>query len=201
MILSQIVLPWHTARDPYQWHRALWSLFPDRPDAQREFLYRVEHSIPGQSAKLLMLAPWQPQGNHSAAVLATREFQPAFTSGQRLRFRLVANPVRCIRDQGGRVDKKNGHPKACRVPIVQESAQLDWLVRKLDGVATLETAIVAGQAPLHFRKKGSGAGKLVPVRYDGILSVQSSEKLIDHLRAGIGPAKAFGCGLLSLAPA
>lgn len=200
MILSQIVLPWGTVRDPYQWHKALWSLFPDHPDARREFLFRVEHSVPGQPARVLLLAPWQPQGNHTAAVLATRDFQPSFVAGQHLRFRLVANPVRCIRDEGGRVDKE-GRPKACRVPIVQESAQLDWLSRKLDGAATLESAIVAGQAPLHFRKKGSGAGKLVPVRYDGVLSVQSANRLIDFLRSGIGPAKAFGCGLLSLARA
>lgn len=200
MILSQIVLPWSTAHDPYLWHKALWSLFPDRPDARREFLFRVEHSARGQPARLLLLAPWQPQSNHAATVLATREFEPVFTPGQRLRFRLIANPVRCIRDEGGRVDK-DGRPKACRVPIVQEPAQLDWLVRKLDGVATLESAIVAGQAPLRFRKKGSGAGKLVPVLYDGVLNVQSADQLIHRLRSGIGPAKAFGCGLLSLARA
>lgn len=200
MILSQIVLPWSTARDPYQWHKALWSLFPDRPDARREFLFRVEHSAPGQPARLLLLAPWQPQSNHAATVFATREFEPAFTIGQRLRFRLVANPVRCIRDEGGRVDKA-GRPKACRVPIVQEAAQLDWLARKLDGAAALESVIIAGQAALRFRKKNSGAGKLVPVRYDGVLDVQSTGRLVDCLRSGIGPAKAFGCGLLSLARA
>lgn len=200
MILSRIALPWGTARDPYQWHRALWSLFPDRPDAQREFLFRVEHSTPGQHAQLLLSASWQPQGNPVATVLAMREFKPSFAPGQRLRFRLVANPVRCIRDERGRVDKK-GRAKACRVPIVQESAQLEWLARKLDGAASIETAVVAGQASLHFRKKGSGAGKLIPVQYDGVLSVRDADRLVDCLQNGIGPAKAFGCGLLSLARA
>lgn len=200
MILSQIVLPWSTARDPYRWHKALWSLFPDRPTARREFLFRVEQSAPGQAARLLLLAPWHPHGSDAASVLATREFAPALGRGQRLRFRLVANPVRCIRDEGGRVDK-SGRAKACRVPIVQEDARLDWLARKLDGAAALETAVVAGQAPLRFRKKGSGAGKVVPVSYDGILGVQSADRLLECLRAGIGPAKAFGCGLLSLARA
>ena len=200
MILSQIVLPWSTARDPYQWHKALWSLFPDRPDAQRQFLYRVEQSVPGQAAMVLMLSSWKPQGNDSVPVLAMREFRPAFKLGQRLRFRLIANPVRCIRDESGRIGK-DGKSKTCRVPIIQESAQLDWLVRKLDGVATLDTAIVAAQVPMHFRKTGHAPGKLVPVRYDGILNVQSAEKLADCLYSGIGPAKAFGCGLLSLARA
>jgi CRISPR system Cascade subunit CasE len=200
VILSRIVLPWNVARDPYQWHKALWSLFPDRPSAQREFLFRVERSVPGQPAQFLLSAPWQPLTSPAATVLATREFIPRFVAGQRLRFRLIANPVRCIRDENGRTDRK-GRPKVCRVPIVREPAQLEWLLRKLEGAAMLEAASVAGQAPLHFRKKGSGAGKLIPVRYDGILSVRSADRLMDCLQRGIGPAKAFGCGLLSLARA
>lgn len=200
MILSQIALPWPTARHPYQWHQALWSLFPDRPDAQREFLYRIEQSTPGQSAKVLMLSSWQPQGSHEIPVLGTREFRPDFAPGQRLHFRLVANPIRSIRDEGGRIGK-DGKPKACRVPIVNETAQIDWLARKLDHVAELETAIVAVQPPLHFRKGGHAPGKLVPVRYDGVISIKSVENLVQCLRSGIGPAKAFGCGLLSLARA
>ncbi|MEL7170368.1 MAG: type I-E CRISPR-associated protein Cas6/Cse3/CasE, partial [Bacteroidota bacterium] len=38
------------------------------------------------------------------------------------------------------------------------------------------------------------------VRFDGVLRVDNSVKVLDALRQGIGPAKAFGFGLLSLAP-
>jgi CRISPR-associated protein Cas6/Cse3/CasE subtype I-E len=38
------------------------------------------------------------------------------------------------------------------------------------------------------------------VQFDGYLQVIDPDKLLTALRQGIGPAKAFGCGLLSLAP-
>lgn len=41
---------------------------------------------------------------------------------------------------------------------------------------------------------------LFGVRFDGVLRVTDVEVLLDALRGGIGPAKAFGFGLLSLAP-
>lgn len=198
MILSQIVLPASVVRDPYQWHRSLWSLFPERPDAQREFLYRMEANKPGLASRVLLLSTWQPQDSANASVFATRRFAPELQAGQQLRFCLVANPVRCIRDENGRAGK-DGKPKACRVPIVQEAAQLDWLIRKLDGAATVDSAIVSALPALHFRKRGQTPGKLVPARYDGILTVQSPDSLVSLVASGIGPAKSFGCGLLSLA--
>lgn len=200
MILSQVVLPDAVVRDPYQWHRSLWSLFPDRPDAQREFLYRVEAAKPGQAGRVLLLSTWEPQGSASIPILATRPFAPELQAGQRLRFCLVANPVRCIRDDNGRIGK-DGKAKACRVPIVQEAAQLDWVIRKLNGAATVDSAIVSTLPALHFRKRGQTPGKLVPARYDGILSVRSPAALLSILAVGIGPAKSFGCGLLTLARA
>jgi CRISPR system Cascade subunit CasE len=37
--------------------------------------------------------------------------------------------------------------------------------------------------------------------FDGILTVTDAEALIQEMMQGIGPAKAFGCGLLSIARA
>lgn len=37
------------------------------------------------------------------------------------------------------------------------------------------------------------------VRFDGLLCVTDPETLVEAVRQGIGPAKAFGFGLLSLA--
>ena len=70
-----------------------------------------------------------------------------FCNGQQLRFRLCANPIKTIRDENGRKNKK-GEIKRCRVPLLKENQQIAWLKKK-----------------------------------------------------GIGPAKSFGCGLLSLAKA
>lgn len=90
--------------------------------------------------------------------------------------------------------------KSCRVPLIREEQQIEWLSRKLNGVATLEmeSIIPMPRPPLCFRKN-SKAGKLVTVTFDGILQVVNSGALIELIQTGIGPAKAFGCGLLSLA--
>lgn len=49
-------------------------------------------------------------------------------------------------------------------------------------------------------KSGQGQ-RLRSVRYDGTLSVTDPVKFHQTLCSGIGPAKAFGFGLLSIAPA
>jgi CRISPR system Cascade subunit CasE len=202
MILSKVLLPWNIAKECYRWHQAIWTLFPGRPDAKREFLFRIEESTPGRDAIALVLSPWEPEVSSTetaARVIATRSFNPTLCVGQPLRFRLVANPVRCV-VQEGRLNKK-GKSKPRRVPVVSETARVEWLSRKLEGIAKLEVATAVSQAPLHFRKSGQIPGKIVPVLFEGVLLVQSPEALLTQLYAGIGPAKSFGCGLLSLAPA
>lgn len=44
-------------------------------------------------------------------------------------------------------------------------------------------------------------GRFLAVRFDGLLEVTDPGKFLETLRAGIGSAKGFGFGLLSLAPA
>ena len=53
------------------------------------------------------------------------------------------------------------------------------------------------------RHKNDYAKKDLPlfgVRFDGVLQVTDVGALVEAVRGGIGPAKAFGFGLLSLAP-
>jgi CRISPR system Cascade subunit CasE len=69
------------------------------------------------------------------------------------------------------------------------------LARKLANAATLEYADLLPHTPLYFRK-GKHAGKLVACTFEGVLRVDDPECLTNLLENGIGPAKAFGCGLL-----
>jgi CRISPR-associated protein Cas6/Cse3/CasE subtype I-E len=64
-----------------------------------------------------------------------------------------------------------------------------------------------GGAPIEShdqaRRRAFGPGspqRLGAVRFDGILQVTNAELFLQTLRAGIGPAKGFGFGLLSVAP-
>jgi CRISPR system Cascade subunit CasE len=132
-------------------------------------------------------------------VLASRDYCPILQPNQALRFRLVSNPVKTIKDQYGRINSK-GSVKACRVPLVQEEQQLAWLSRKFSGAALIEVASVNSRRPIYFRKDGK-AGKIMAVTFDGMLRVENSEHFWTILQKGVGPAKSFGCGLLSIAKA
>ena len=204
MFLSRVEVAWPKARNPYDLHRAVWDLFPGEPREPRRafeqdrqgFLFRMEASRPGQAARLLVQSRRAPLAiAEHARVLGVREFDPQPAEGQHLAFLLTANPIKTIVDQEGR-QHENGAPKKCRVPLIREQEQRDWLARKLKDAARVEAMSLQTHPPLYFRK--NGAGKIVPVTFEGILTVDQPELLETFLENGIGPAKGFGCGLLLL---
>lgn len=199
MYLSKVWINWHWAKDPYQLHRAIWQLFPGRPDDQRDFLFRVEDLQPGRGAAVLLQSRQAPESAEVANVLASKEYSLPLAQGIRLRFRLRGNPVKSIKDERQRLNAK-GEIKSCRVPLIHEEEQLQWLVRKLEVGAQLETARVVDEQAMYFRKSDTG-GKIKPVCFEGILVVSDVEQFKGLIEKGVGPAKAMGCGMLSIAPA
>lgn len=218
MFLSRIEIPWEAARNPYDIHRWLWRLFPgEMPephasgDEERQgFLFRVEASQTGRPAWMLVQSRRAPTRADGVSLIGTREVHPNPSVGQHLAFLLTANPVKTIVDadveskpdklkrhierSDGQMGKTPRFPKS-RVPLIKEEEQRQWLSRKLAGAGMVEGVSVLPHAPLYFRK-GSRSGKLVTVTFEGVLKVTDAERLTDLLSAGIGPAKAFGCGLL-----
>ena len=197
MYLSKVVLTGAARRNPYEMHRALWRLFPEQPEAERDFLFRLEQDSRDGALILLQSARCPTGPTREVRVLAAKEFSLPVVSGQRLRFLLVANPVRTISDGQGRLNSR-GEVKKCRVPLIRDDEQRAWLQRKLAAAAVPEEFDVDPKLPLHFRKEGM-AGKIRPVTFHGTLRVEELELLHRLVVEGVGPAKAFGCGLLSLA--
>ena len=202
MYLSKIQIPWRLSKNSYHLHQALWKLYPGREDEQRKFLYRVERLEKGMATHILMQSTIRPQqSEESPVILDWREFNPVFSSGQRLRFRLRANPIKTIKDSHkGTVEKKGKlYTKTVRVPLIHEAQQQAWLERKLQGIAQLETLIIQPEPILYFRKtKENRSGKIQPVLFDGILRITDPDAFSALFQTGIGPAKAFGCGLLTV---
>lgn len=140
-----------------------------------------------------------------------KNFELAFEPAQRLRFRLLANPVKKVREEG----KKHAvripliraaYPEAARAEQPGLRGYLDWLHRQADRhgfrVLRVQDAPDASRSRPQQRRAYSKAQ--IPhfgVRFDGVLRVTDPTKLEEAIRRGIGPAKAFGFGLLSLAPA
>ncbi|WP_329791945.1 type I-E CRISPR-associated protein Cas6/Cse3/CasE [Lentzea sp. DG1S-22] len=125
----------------------------------------------------------------------------AISPGRKFHFRLLANPTRSARVENGQdVRKRRAH--------TTPEAQIQWLISRgeRDGFAiptarSGEPDVAPSPVPtLVGQKKEQGKITVVPVRFDGHLIVTDAEAFTEALINGVGRAKAYGCGLISLAP-
>lgn len=202
MFLSRVEIPWKFARNSYDLHRQLWRLFPGEEKETRSngeelrqgFLFRIEDNPTGRPARLLVQSRRAPEVAPELIVVGTREFKPRPVAGQRLAFLLTANPVKTIADTQ-RDAKPYKQSEKCRVPLIKEEDQREWIARKFARSGEIEATSIMPHAPNYFRK-GNRGGKLVTATFEGIMRVRDPDILVSLLENGIGPAKAFGCGLL-----
>jgi CRISPR system Cascade subunit CasE len=198
MYLSKILITGPPCRNSYEIHRSLWGLFPEDADKDRDFLFRVSQGDRNH-AEILMQSTREPRYPSSTAqILACKEYSLAFVPGDRLRFLLIANPIKTIKDEASR-KKEDSEIKKCRVPLIREDEQREWIERKFRDVALLETIVIDPILPLRFKKsKEDRVGKIQPVNFQGVLKVIDAAAMLELVKTGVGPAKAFGCGLVSL---
>jgi len=139
--------------------------------------------------------------------------------GQQWRFRLRANAA----SRKGPLPVDDGTKKRPRFRIAAED-QVPWLQRQgeLHGFSLTGVKVISSGMQVSWRKKleelteeeaarcnpsdakGMFRNKLIKhwrVDYQGILQVTCPARYAEALIRGIGPGKAFGFGLLSIAPA
>ena len=177
--------------DLYRLHQSVMGGFKeaDLHDESSRVLFRLEPEIrKNRFATLLVQSPVAPDWDHLDrydASVETKSFDVHLRPGAFYRFRLRANPV------VSRNRKRYG--------LIGEADQRAWLLRKECGVEWhIQTLIDEGY------KKGIKKNRTIQyksVRYEGYLRVIDPERLLRTLTEGIGPAKGFGFGLLSLAKA
>jgi CRISPR system Cascade subunit CasE len=234
MFLSKLVL---NARDrqarrdlaePYEMHRTLWRAFPEREPGR--VLFRVEGERPGVRPVVLVQSDSPPDWGRVREVAPQyflapplfKEVEPSFTTGQRLRFRLRANPTKKVAtfsqaERLGGSSDRDGHSKnGRRLALLTEEEQVAWLLHKGDQagfripggwvtgtegrrVANFRVEVIR-EGLVRCGKEGHSAGRFYSVRFEGLLEVTDPEKLRSAVADGIGTAKGFGFGLLSLAP-
>ncbi|MGI5939727.1 MAG: type I-E CRISPR-associated protein Cas6/Cse3/CasE [Thermoleophilia bacterium] len=147
-----------------------------------------------------------------------RDMTPALRAiqgGRVLAFRLRANPTK-------RVWNPHDVLRGKRVELQREEEQVAWLARKgqgggpgvsggfelvcaddEQGSASVPRVSVRCEGKRMGRKKDLAGGHItthLSVVFDGLLRVTDDEAFVTTLRGGIGSAKAYGFGLLSLAP-
>ena len=128
--------------------------------------------------------------------------------GQPLAFRLRANPTK-------RIGKTNADLPGKRVALVREEEQIEWLARKgrggeADGTGGFELVMNEGAPSVTVVPEGKKFGRKtengikhemrhVAVLFEGVLRITDADAFRRTLVRGIGSAKAFGFGLLSIA--
>jgi len=197
-------------------HRTVLSAFPDQPDGVQAraglgVLYRVETDPHARQTLVLVQSHGEPdwrQLETGYLLLANGEMDnPAckavsiqyavIAAGVHLRFRLQANPTRKIDTKSGADGlKRNGR----RVDLHREDEQLTWLARKGEqhgfGVLSVRT-----RTERSVGLRSGGRLTFGGVVFDGLLVVRDADSFKAALADGIGSAKAFGFGLLSIARA
>ncbi len=195
---------------PYEMHKTLLKAFPagkfgiGRADPEAAgVLFRLD-SQDEEALTVLVQSRAAPDWSvlnpgYLLAAPQVKQRELSLQAGQHLSFRLRANPT-VKKDRPG---KEQGR----RVGIYDEEGQLAWLARKGEqhGFRVLQAQIsrdgkIKDDDAIH---RGTVTHKLelLSVQFDGILQVTDPEKLVAAVETGIGSAKGFGFGLLSLAPA
>ncbi|HLJ56867.1 MAG TPA: type I-E CRISPR-associated protein Cas6/Cse3/CasE [Chthonomonadaceae bacterium] len=222
MFLSELTLnsrhrgTYRLLADIYAQHRFVMSAFPDEGDADNEegarsrdgVLYRIDAMADGRLKALVQSSvepDWSRTGaRHPGVICQERQARDRreFCAGETYRFRLRANPTICRvnRDEAGLP-----HPK--REGVFTETGQLEWLARAAErnGFAVDTEAVLV--TPLGKREgfkpsdRPGGRHQAITayaVDFDGKLTVREPDQFAHAVRDGIGRAKAWGCGLLSV---
>jgi len=197
---------------PHRLHGAVMSCFPRSENPGRP-LWRVDDREDG--VFLYVLSEMQPDATGlvedygwplAEPPWQARKYTPvleAVQDGREFNFRLRANPVRNV--QIGERAPKGGRPRGKRVGHVTVAQQREWLVSRAQawgftiGESANCTAEVVDRKVWTFPKNGRTV-TVSTAAFEGTLSVTDAGLLRRRLVEGFGPAKAYGCGLMTLAP-
>lgn len=175
-------------------HRAVMSLFPDglpgRTDGPRAaggILHRLDIAPAGPARLLVQHAcalrgglDTDPTLQHVALGGLLNRLRP----GTGCRFRVVLNAVRCQTGTGK------------RVAVTDPDELVGWGLQRLAGCGLTHVELADAPATALTR----GRSPLWTARFDGHAQVADPDAAAQAVRDGIGRAKAYGCGLLSLLP-
>ncbi|GHE45729.1 type I-E CRISPR-associated protein Cas6/Cse3/CasE [Streptosporangium violaceochromogenes] len=207
---------------PQTLHAAVMSSFAEVPvitgDGGR-VLWRVDRNGAAETC-LFMVSPDKPDLTHlveqagwpTTGKWETYDYGPFLSrlaAGEQWAFRLTANPVHTARRKDDEPTKLTAH--------VGLRHQRDWLLKRQEnaGFRVVEKTperrlmpedqyelVVRDRRQLTF---GKGEQRqpvtLVTVTFDGRLEILDAEAFRRTLVRGIGKAKAYGCGLMTLAGA
>ena len=218
---------WRQIAQPYGAHQALWKLLSRSPEQKRDFLFRTEEGRARRSF-LVLSADAPASDPDGLWTVDSKTFAPALRPGQRLGFRLRASPVvrrkgarhDVVMDRKAALKKEPGalpgeamlireaglawlERQAARAGFRLAQAQLDTIDDDglLDADSEVQAAVRIDGYQQHRLRPGPR--RTEPIRFstldfEGQLEVTDPVVFLEKVKAGFGPQKAFGCGLMLL---
>lgn len=195
-------------------------------DPSTGFLFRVESGPAGEVAVWVLSAAkpdWNYAFQNSPGLLATaprvpRPVELRYHPGTHCRFRLTANPVRRLsknsKNAAGEAVTSSWIGKRAPVPLneahlrawLENRAEPQWDSRRNKTGATPGFQLLSiesidtGSVRFNKTRSPKNSQRLVMAEYQGTIVVTDTESFRKTIITGIGPAKAFGFGLLSVVP-
>ncbi len=199
---------------PRRGHHLIWSLFADRKNRQRDFLWTT--TGPGA---FTTLSARPPDDRHNLfRIESSGPFVPAIAAGDRLSFRLHANPVvsqprerkphrMCKHDVV--TNALRAHPEAERHRLFDETVRtrgFSWLQAQARAKGF---AVETGEVRIHsYRRheikrpgRRTDNPRYATLDFEGVLTVTSRSTLLRAIAAGFGSSRTWGCGLMLVEPA
>ena len=196
--------------DPYDMHRTLSRAAEIQADVLTPFLWRQEQSGPTEPPVVLIQSEkelrWEALPEGFTSSIEHRSWNPdaLLLAGQRVRFRVVANPTvnRVPKPKPGEEPSPlpaRGRRK--RLPLRSEADQLEWIERQSNRLGLTDViAAVSGSSQIRSNRKPNHPLTVCTAQFDGVGTIADPEALSSGLRHGIGHARMLGLGLVSLAP-
>ncbi|GAB3308498.1 type I-E CRISPR-associated protein Cas6/Cse3/CasE [Epidermidibacterium keratini] len=204
---------------PQRMHAAVLSSFPPDSDLvtdEGRVLWRVDRD--GPKATLFVSSPVPPDLTHVVEQAGwpaadngwqtadTSRFMSRLSDGQRWRFRLTANPT-YLKKPDNQDDGPVRWKPTAHVTLGFQEAWLQEKSKRLGFQITNNSLDVPSLAIVNRKKisfdrrtdSGSHRVSLAMATYDGELEVTDRDELQYALGHGIGRAKGYGCGLMTLA--
>ncbi|MCT2360021.1 type I-E CRISPR-associated protein Cas6/Cse3/CasE [Brevibacterium sp. LS14] len=214
----------HLLASPQKMHAAVEASFPSSSVGPEKStsrkLWRIDEGSPNPLLYIVSESPpdfthieeqagWPTQPSWAVA-----DYSPlldGLEADQIWEFRLTANPVHSVR--------RSEHERGKRFAHVTVAQQEGWLAKRAGKLGVAFDVGVAQPGsddmtadedyPVSFRvgerrlmkfRKKDNSVTIRKARFDGVLRVTDPQLLRSALINGIGSAKAYGCGLLTLAP-
>ncbi|MFG2378944.1 type I-E CRISPR-associated protein Cas6/Cse3/CasE [Streptomyces sp. NPDC048504] len=188
-------------KDATRLHTTVQALFPDAlgaaPRTATNTLHRVERE---QTGALLMIQSTLPINRNAlptgyASQVEYRDLTPLLTwlaEGRVVRFRIDANPIKSVVVPGG--------GRGRRVPVSGEEALAWWERQAARAGLANELVLDLPQPDVLGSRSEAKRIRLRAIRFEGVATVSDPEALRTAITTGIGQGRAYGLGLLSIAP-